>query len=61
MSELINNREHRQKMLKEVIKELHDGRTVDEVKEKFAKVIEGGFPLRKYQQWKPNWLKKDCL
>lgn len=41
MSELINNREHRQKMLKEVIKELHDGRTVDEVKEKFAKVIEG--------------------
>ena len=41
MSELINNREHRQKMLKEVIKELHDGKTVDEVKEKFAKVIEG--------------------
>ena len=41
MSELINNRKHRQKMLKEVIKELHDGRTVDEVKEKFAKVIEG--------------------
>lgn len=41
MSELINNREHRQKMLKEVIKELHDGKAVEEVKEKFAKVIEG--------------------
>lgn len=41
MSELINNREYRQKMLKEVIKELHDGKTVDEVKAKFAEVIEG--------------------
>lgn len=44
MSELINNREHRQKMLKEVIKELHDGKTVDEVKAKFASVIEGVSP-----------------
>ena len=41
MSELINNREHRQKMLKEVIRELHEGKTVDEVKSKFAEVIEG--------------------
>lgn len=41
MSELINNREYRQKMLKEVIKELHEGKTVDEVKAKFAEVIEG--------------------
>lgn len=41
MSELINNREYRQKMLKEVIKELHEGKTVDEVKSKFAEVIEG--------------------
>lgn len=44
MSELINNREHRQKMLKEVIKELHEGKTVDEVKAKFAEVIEGVSP-----------------
>lgn len=41
MSELINNREHRQKMLKEVIKELHEGKTVEEVKAKFAEVIKG--------------------
>ncbi|NLW22919.1 MAG: DUF438 domain-containing protein [Tissierellia bacterium] len=45
MSELINNREYRQKMLKEIIKELHEGKSVDEVKEKFEKVIEGVSPL----------------
>ncbi|MDK2805795.1 MAG: uncharacterized protein PWR08_381 [Thermoanaerobacterium sp.] len=41
MSELINNREHRQELLKEVIKELHRGKTVDEVKQKFRDVIDG--------------------
>ena len=41
MSELINNREHRQKLMKEVIKELHEGKTVEEVQEKFAEVIKG--------------------
>ncbi len=41
MSELINNREERQKVLKEVILELHDGKPVDEVKERFGKLIEG--------------------
>lgn len=41
MSELINNREYRQKLMKELIRELHAGKTVDEVKEKFSKVIEG--------------------
>lgn len=45
MSELINNREHRQELLKEVIRELHEGKTVQEVKEKFAEVIEGTSPL----------------
>lgn len=45
MSELINNREHRQELLKEVIKELHEGKTVQEVKEKFASVIEGTSPV----------------
>lgn len=44
MSEAINNREYRQEKLKEVIKELHEGKTVDEVREKFAKVIEGVSP-----------------
>lgn len=45
MSELINNREHRQELLKEVIKELHAGKSVEEVKEKFASVIEGVSPV----------------
>ena len=41
MSELINNREYRQKVLKELIMELHDGKSVDDVRERFAKLIEG--------------------
>lgn len=41
MSELINNREYRQEMLKEVIRELHKGKSVDEVKQKFKEVIDG--------------------
>jgi len=41
MSEYINNREYRQKVLKELIMELHNGKSVDEVKERFAKLIEG--------------------
>lgn len=41
MSELINNREYRQKQLKKLIMELHDGKSVEEVKEKFAVLIEG--------------------
>lgn len=45
MSELINNREHRQELLKEVIKELHAGKSVEEVKAKFASVIEGVSPV----------------
>ena len=44
MSELINNREYRQEKLKEVIRELHAGKTVEEVKSKFANVIEGVSP-----------------
>ena len=44
MSELINNREHRQEILKEVIKELHGGKSVEEVKAKFAEAIEGVSP-----------------
>ncbi|MHB8130929.1 MAG: DUF438 domain-containing protein [Mobilitalea sp.] len=41
MSEYINNREYRQKILKELIMELHDGKSVEEVKERFGKLIEG--------------------
>jgi len=39
MSELINNREYRQKVLKELIMELHNGKSVDEVKPKFEEVF----------------------
>ena len=50
MSELINNRKNmtdteRQDKLKEVIMELHAGKSVQEVKEKFADVIAGVSPL----------------
>lgn len=41
MSEFINNREYRQKMLKEIIMELHNGKTADEVKQKFEQLIKG--------------------
>ncbi|MBV1818443.1 DUF438 domain-containing protein [Anaerosalibacter bizertensis] len=44
MSELINNREYRQEILKEVIRKLHAGKTVDEVKAKFGKAIKGVSP-----------------
>lgn len=41
MSEMINNREYRQKVLKELIMELHNGKSVDEVKAGFEKLIQG--------------------
>jgi hypothetical protein len=41
MSELINNREHRKKALKEMIMELHDGKSLEEVKPKFEKMFGG--------------------
>ncbi|WP_311081285.1 DUF438 domain-containing protein [Paenibacillus polymyxa] len=48
MSELINNREHtaqelteRQQTLKEIIKELHAGKSVEEVKARFAEAVGG--------------------
>lgn len=41
MSEMINNREYRQKVLKELIKELHRGATVDEIRPRFEKLIQG--------------------
>ncbi len=44
MSEYINNREYRQKILKELIMELHEGKSVEEVKERFSQLIEGISP-----------------
>lgn len=44
MSELINNREIRQKTLESIIKQLHEGKTVEEVKEQFEKVFKGVAP-----------------
>lgn len=41
MSELINNREIRRKTLKSIIKQLHEGKTVEEVKGQFDKVFRG--------------------
>lgn len=41
MSELINNREYRQKILKELIMELHNGKSAEEVRSRFEKLIEG--------------------
>ncbi|UZT81603.1 DUF438 domain-containing protein [Caproicibacterium sp. BJN0003] len=41
MSEEINNREYRQKVLKELITQLHNGASVEEVKGRFAAVFDG--------------------
>ncbi len=41
MSAEINNREYRQEKLKEIIAELHEGKSVEEVKEKFGAVFLG--------------------
>ncbi|MFZ7102525.1 MAG: DUF438 domain-containing protein [Peptococcaceae bacterium] len=39
MSELINNREYRKAKIKEIILELHQGKTVEEVKNQFDKLV----------------------
>lgn len=41
MSELINNREMRKETLKNIIKQLHEGKTVDQVKGQFDKAFDG--------------------
>lgn len=41
MSEHINNREYRKEIIKQIIKELHDGKSVDEVKGKFEAAFKG--------------------
>lgn len=49
MSEVINNRQYRQKVLKELITELHNGKSVDEIKSRFEKLIEGIAPSEIYE------------
>lgn len=39
MSEYINNRQKRKETLKSIIRQLHEGRTVDEVKAEFAALL----------------------
>ncbi len=41
MSEYINNREFRQQTIKEIIKQLHEGKSVEEVKEQFEAAFQG--------------------
>lgn len=41
MSEYINNREMRQQVIKDIIKQLHEGKTVEEVKQQFETAFEG--------------------
>ena len=41
MSESINNREYRKEVIKQVIRELHDGKSVEEVKGKFEEAFAG--------------------
>jgi hypothetical protein len=41
MSEYINNREMRQKAIKDIIQQLHDGKSVEEVKQQFEDAFEG--------------------
>lgn len=41
MSEYINNKEHRQKTIKDIIRQLHEGKSVDEVKKQFEETFEG--------------------
>lgn len=40
MSELINNREHRQETLKGIIRDLHAGVSVDDIKERFSELLD---------------------
>lgn len=41
MSESINNREYRKKVIKDIIKQLHEGKTVEEVRMQFEKAFKG--------------------
>ena len=59
MSEVINNREYRQKVLKELIGELHEGKSVDEVKARFEKLIDGVSPSE-ISEMEQALIRKEC-
>ena len=50
MSNVINNREYRKKLLKELITELHNGKSVEDVKLRFQGPSRGCRP-RRYPRW----------
>lgn len=54
MSEYINNREFRQQKLKEMILKLHDGESVEKVKEEFKR-YSAGFKPKKSLIWNKAW------
>jgi DUF438 domain-containing protein len=68
LSEIINNREYRKEVLKEILLELHQGKDVDEVKEKFQSLIKdiGSTELAEIEQslvnegLPPEEIKKLC-
>lgn len=41
MSEFINNREYRQNTIKSILKQLHEGKSVEDVREQFSKAFDG--------------------
>jgi len=45
MSEFLNNTEYKKKLLKDIIKELHEGKSPEELKEKFKGVLKNVSPL----------------
>lgn len=67
MSELINNREHdqarnseRQRMLKEIITELHQGKSVDEVKARFAEAV-GDITVAEISQMEQSLMEEEGI
>lgn len=57
MSEFINNKEHRQKALKDLIMELHEGKKIEEVKAKFEKMF-GGVSTAEIAEMEQNLMKE---
>ena len=45
MSEYINNRDKRQQVLKKLIRQLHEGKTVEDIKEEFATLLRDVSPM----------------
>ena len=41
MSEMINNREYRKKVIKDILKQLHEGKSAEQVKSQFEEAFDG--------------------